>query len=31
MCGPPAMSDDFAIRTYRRLFDPTFGSIGDFI
>jgi len=25
------MSDDFAVRTYRRLFDPTFGSIGDFI
>lgn len=25
------MSDDFAIRTYRRLFDPLFGSIGDFI
>jgi len=25
------MSDDFAVRTYRRLFDPLFGSIGDFI
>jgi dGTPase len=25
------MSDDFAVRTYRRLFEPTFGSIGDFI
>jgi dGTPase len=25
------MSDDFAVRTYRRLFDPLFGSIGDLI
>jgi len=25
------MSDDFAVRTYRRLFDPLFGSLGDFI
>jgi dGTPase len=25
------MSDDFAVRTYRRLYDPLFGSIGDFI
>jgi dGTPase len=25
------MTDGFAIRTYRRLFDPKFGSIVDFI
>lgn len=25
------MSDDFAVRTYRRLFDPLFGSMRDFV
>lgn len=25
------MSDDFAVRTYRRLFDPVFGSMRDFV
>jgi dGTPase len=25
------MTDGFAIRTYRRLFDPRFGSIADLI